>query len=149
GCHPFTAPDLTADGALTPSLALNELQAAAVQAQPVALIPPNNPMAQVNGRRSVAKANLYRAGVNMPPLDSEVDTAKDYCSNLVTIGLTRLRNDRQFTVRIPSPDPAAANNLFAFLQQRLKGSLTDLDCAQARRQRDDDKRDDDKRSVNR
>ncbi|HSL08875.1 MAG TPA: hypothetical protein VK887_13005 [Pseudonocardiaceae bacterium] len=135
GCQPFTAPDLTAGGTLTSSLALNELQAAAAQAQPVALIPPNNPMAQVDGKRSVRKANLYRAGVNMPPLDPAVDTAKNYCRNLATIGLARLRNDRQFTVRAPSPDPAAANNLFIFLQQRLKGSLVDLGCAQARRER--------------
>jgi hypothetical protein len=135
GCQPFTAPDLTAGGTLTSSLALNELQAAAAQAQPVALIPPNNPMAQVDGKRSVRKANLYRAGVNMPPLDPAVDTAKNYCHNLATIGLARLRNDRQFTVRTPSPDPAAANNLFIFLQQRLKGSLVDLGCAQARRER--------------
>jgi len=92
-------------------------------------------MAQVDGKRSVRKANLYRAGVNMPPLDPAVDTAKNYCHNLAKIGLARLRNDRQFTVRTPSPDPAAANNLFIFLQQRLKGSLVDLGCAQARRER--------------
>lgn len=135
GCKPFTAPDITAGGAMAPSLALNELQAAAGQARPVALIPPNNPMAQVNGKFSVAKANLYRAGVNMPPMDAAVDTARAYCTNLATVGVARLRLDRPLTSGAPSPDPAAARNLFTFLQQRLKGSFTDLACVQNRRKR--------------
>lgn len=135
GCKSFTAQDITAGGLRVPSLALNELQAAAAQAEPVALIPPNNPMAQVNGRRSVAKANLYRAGVNMLPLDPAVDTARAYCTNLATVGAARLRLGRLFTIVAPSPDPAAARNLFTFLQQRLKGSFADLACGQARRRR--------------
>lgn len=135
GCAPFTAPDLTAGGTPAPSLALNELQAAATKTQPMALIPPNDPMAQVNGRPSVAKTNLYRAGVNQPPLNPAVDTARNYCNNLATVAPARLRLDRPLTVGAPSPDPAAAKNLFAFLQQRLKASFTDLGCAPARRKR--------------
>jgi hypothetical protein len=131
GCKPFTAPDITAGGTMVPSLALNELQAA-VQAAPMALIPPNNPMAQVNGKRSVTKANLYRAGVNMPALDPAVDTPRNYCANLARIAPARLRLDRQFTIGAPSPDPAAAKNLFTFLQQRLKATFTGLACGQAR-----------------
>ncbi len=133
GCTPFTAPDLTAGGTPTSSLALNELQAAAAKTQPMALIPPNDPMAQVNGKPSVAKINLYRAGVDQPPLDPAVDTAKNYCRNLADIALARLRLDRPMTIGAPSPDPAAAKNLFAFLQQRLKASFTDLACTPARR----------------
>jgi hypothetical protein len=133
GCTPFTAPDLTAGGAPAPSLALNELQAAAVKAQPMALIPPNDPMAQVDGRPSVAKTNLYRAGVGQPPLNPATDTAKSYCRNLATIAPARLRLDRPMTIGAPSPDAAAAKNLFAFLQQRLKASFADLACAPARR----------------
>jgi hypothetical protein len=132
GCQPFTAPDLTANGAPVPSLALNELQAAATQAQPVAFIPTNNPMAQVDGKPSVAKINLYRAGVNMPPLDPAVNTAKNYCRNLASIAPARLLLGRPFTIGAPSPDPAAAKNLFTFLQQRLKDSLTELGCTLAR-----------------
>jgi hypothetical protein len=79
GCRPFTAPDLTAGEMPVDSLALNELQAAAAQAQPAALVPVNDPMVQVDGKPSVTKTNLYRAGVNMPPLDSTTDTATDYC----------------------------------------------------------------------
>lgn len=135
GCTPFTAPDLTAGGTPAPSLALNELQAAATKTTPVALIPPNDPMAQVNGRPSVAKTNLYRAGVNQPPLDPAVDTALNYCRNLATVAKARLRLDRPLTIGAPSPDPAAAKNLFAFLQQRLKASFTDLACVQNRRKR--------------
>ena len=133
GCKPFMAPDLTAGRAMSPSLALNELQAAAAQAPPVALVPSNDPMAQVNGKRSVAKVNLYRAGVNMPPLDPAVDTPKTYCANLAKTAPARLRLDRPFTIDAPSPDPAAANNLFTFLQQRLKTSLTNLGCTPTHR----------------
>jgi hypothetical protein len=128
GCTPFTAPDLTAGGAPAPSLALNELQAAATKTTPTALVPPNNPMAQINGRPSVAKVNLYRAGVNQPPLNPAVDTARNYCRNLATIAPARLRLDRPLTIGAPSPDPAAARNLFTFLVQRLKGSFADLGC---------------------
>jgi len=128
GCTAFTAPDLTAGGTPAPSLALNELQAAATKTTPMALIPPNDPMAQVNGRPSVAKVNLYRAGVNQPTLNPAVDTARNYCRNLATVATARLRLDRVLTIGAPSPDPAAAKNLFAFLAQRLKASFTDLAC---------------------
>ncbi|MBV9057592.1 MAG: hypothetical protein JO296_12785 [Pseudonocardiales bacterium] len=128
GCTPFTAPDLTLGGAPGSSLALNELQAAATKTTPMALIPPNDPMAQVNGRPSVAKINLYRAGVNQPPMNPTVDTAQAYCFNLATIAPARLRLDRVLTIGGPSPDPAAARNLFTFLTQRLKASFTDLKC---------------------
>lgn len=133
GCTAFTAPDLTAGGTPAPSLALNELQAAATKTTPMALVPPNDPMSQVDGKPSVAKINLYRAGVNQPPLNPAVDTAKNYCTNLVSVAAARLRLDRVLTIDAPSPDPAAAKNLFAFLQQRLKGSLTDLACVPVRR----------------
>lgn len=130
GCRPFTAPDATAGGKPVPSLALNELQAAADQVAPVALIPPNDPMAQVNGKPSVAKADQYRAGTDQPPLKPRVDTAAAYCSNLAKIAPARLNLDRRFTAAAPSPDPAAAKNLFTFLQQRLKTSFMNLACTQ-------------------
>jgi hypothetical protein len=132
GCTAFTAPDLTAGGAPAPSLAINELQAAATKTTPMALIPPNDPMAQVNGRPSVAKVNLYRAGVNQPPLNPAVDTSRNYCRNLATTATARLRLDRALMIGAPSPDPAAAKNLFAFLAQRLKASFTDLACTPVR-----------------
>ena len=45
GRPPATAPDLSAGGAPSPALALNEFQAAADQAAPIALVPANDPMA--------------------------------------------------------------------------------------------------------
>jgi hypothetical protein len=81
----------------------------------------------------VAKINLYRAGVNQPPLNPAVDTAKNYCRNLASIAPARLRLDRPLTIGALSPDPAAARNLFGFLQQRLKASFADLACAPVRR----------------
>jgi hypothetical protein len=114
-------------------LALNELQAAAAQVTPMALVPPNDPMVKVNGKPSVAKLNLYRAGVDQPPLTPAVDTAKNYCRNLAGIAPARLRLDRPLTIVAPSPDRAAAKNLFGFLAQRLKASFTDLACFPARR----------------
>jgi hypothetical protein len=127
GCRPFTAPDLSANGAPATSLALNELQAAAHQAPPVALIPPNDPMAQVDGKPSVAKVNLYRAGVDQPPLNVATETGQAYCTNLMTIGKQHLMAGKALFTRAPSPDPAAAN-LFEFLTQRLQGSIEKLGC---------------------
>ncbi len=135
GCTAFTAPDITAGGTPAPSLALNELQAAATKTNPMALIPPNDPMAKVNGRMSMAKVNLYRAGVNQPAMDLAVDTARTYCRNLATIAPARLRLDRPLLIGAPSPDPAAARNLFTFLQQRLKAAFTDLACTPMRKKR--------------
>jgi hypothetical protein len=130
GCSPFTARDLSSNGAPTTSLALNELQAAAHQAAPVALIPLNNPMTRVDGERSALKTNLYRAGVGQPPLGVGGDTGDPaaYCTKLADIGRQRLMADRDFFVQAPSPDAETAN-LYEFLTQRLNGSLQELGCA--------------------
>ena len=79
-CHPPTAPDLGAVGAPSPALALNELQAAAFQAAPIALVPPNDPMTEINGGASIAKTNLYRRGVDQPPVNPATDTGLAYCT---------------------------------------------------------------------
>ncbi|WP_188317092.1 hypothetical protein [Solihabitans fulvus] len=128
GCTPFTAPDLTNHGQRVSSLALNELLAAAGQAKPVALVPTNDPMAQVHARSNPVKTNLYRTGVGQPPLDSATETPKAYCEHLVAVAPARIALDRNLTRRAPSPDRAAATNLFTFLAQRLSGSLGVLDC---------------------
>ncbi|WP_205863423.1 hypothetical protein [Planosporangium thailandense] len=128
GCTPFTAPDLAQPGRTTTSLALNELQAAAFQAEPVALVPPNDPMALVNGAPSIQKANLYRAGVGQRPVDPAADTPLAYCRNLVQAGVPRVQREREFTLRGNSPNSAVATNLFTFLAQRLSGSFEALGC---------------------
>ena len=66
GCSPWKVPDQTNNGQLGTSLPLDELQAAAYQANPIALVPLNDPMAEVNGAASAAKTDLYRQGVDQP-----------------------------------------------------------------------------------
>ncbi|MFG1647250.1 hypothetical protein ACGFMK_43810 [Amycolatopsis sp. NPDC049252] len=126
GCTPFTAPDLTDRGRPTTSLALNELQAAAGQRAPVALVPQGDPMTLVDGKPSVAKANLYRAGVDQPPLDRRAGSTRSYCRNLRTAGLDRLTADRRLLRTAPSPDDGVG--LLKFLTDRLQGSLQQLGC---------------------
>ena len=128
GCTPATAPDLSAGGKPSPALALNELQAAAQQAAPMALVPPNNPMAQVDGATSVTKTNLYRAGVDQAPVNRATHTGRAYCTDLAAVAVPRLELDKRFTKAAPSPDPPAAANLHAFLVDRLNASWTNLNC---------------------
>ncbi|HVW39953.1 MAG TPA: hypothetical protein VHC18_01255 [Amycolatopsis sp.] len=126
GCTPFTAPDLTVGGAPGTSLALDELQAAAHQGAPIALVPTNDPMTQVDGKPSVSKTNLYRAGADQRPVDPASDTPQAYCANLKNVGTARLAADRNLFAHAPSPD--AGVTLQDFLTQRLQGSFQLLGC---------------------
>ena len=126
GCAPFTAPDLTAGGAPGTSLALDELQAAAHQGAPIALVPTNDPMTQIDGKPSVSKTNLYRAGADQRPVDQATDTPQAYCTNLKNVGTARLAADRKLFAKAPSPD--AGVTLQDFLTQRLQGSFQLLNC---------------------
>lgn len=128
GCTPFMAPDLADPGNMTTALALNELQAAAGQGAPVALVPPNDPMTMVGNSANVQKTNLYRAGVDQPPLDNAGNLPTTYCQDMVDIQSKRLQQDRALDSQVGSPDNAAANNLFTFLAQRLNASFTNLGC---------------------
>src|SRR5947199_6946287 len=115
----LSAPDLGDPGYKVPSQALNELSAAAHTRSPAALVPTNDPMTVVNDKVSVAKTNLYRAGVDQPALAAGDDTGRQYCRRLVNIAPARLFKDRRFFLQAPSPDPDAAKNLFGFLAQPL------------------------------
>ncbi|MEV7776408.1 hypothetical protein [Kitasatospora sp. NPDC086791] len=129
GCTPWTAPDLADPGSNVTSLALNELQAAKFQAAPMALVPLSDPMVQENGKQSPAKVNLYRAGVNQPPLGGAANgDSTEYCTGMTTAGAQRIALDRQFTTAAASPQ--AGQNLFDFLSQRYTASLTTLGCTQ-------------------
>jgi hypothetical protein len=130
GCANFTAEDLTDP---TPnqvaSLALNEIQGA-LQAQPVALIPVNNPMTLLNGQFSIRKTALYRFGVGQPvtnDLLNPVRNARTYCKLMRTVGLPRLKADRPLFEAVTSPDPAF-DSLYAFLLDRYKASRVELGC---------------------
>jgi hypothetical protein len=82
GCSPWTVTDLADPGSRSPSLALNELQAAAWQQSPVALIPgifwsncvanriAGDAMVTVNGHPNLNKLNSYRKGLNQPTVSS-------------------------------------------------------------------------------
>ncbi len=126
GCASFTAPDQTAGGRMSTSLALNELQAG-LQGTPVALVPPNDPMVLFNNRFSFPKMNLYRLGVDQEP-GFQIIAAAEYCQNLMAVAPARLIADRTFEVGKPSPDVAVAPDLAGFLQARLAASLTNLNC---------------------
>ena len=126
GCRPMTAPDAGDGGRPVPALALNELQAAAHQGAPVALVPANDPMSQKDGKSSPAKNALYREGVDQPVAASSDGAA--YCRSLVAVAPGRLKADQARFSAARSPDPAAGNNLFTFLAQRLQASYQNLGC---------------------
>ncbi|MFE5586216.1 hypothetical protein [Kitasatospora sp. NPDC056531] len=129
GCTPWTAPDLADPGSNVTSLALNELQAAKFQASPIALVPLSDPMVQESGKQNPAKVNLYRAGVDQPPLGAAANgDSAAYCTGMTTVGARRIALDRQFTTAATSPQ--AGQNLFDFLSQRYTASLSSLGCQQ-------------------
>ena len=66
GCTPYEFHDKTAAAGKSGSQITDELMAAADQAAPVALVPLNDPMTQVNGAQSMLKTNLFRLGVGQP-----------------------------------------------------------------------------------
>jgi hypothetical protein len=127
GCTPWTARNLDGGGTAT-SLALDEIQANAGQAAPVALVPLNDPMTMVGGASSVTKTNLYRVGVDQPSLPAG-QTRKLYCQDMDKIQAARLQLDLNRLSNAASPDPAAATNLLTFLGGRLSGSFQNLGCA--------------------
>lgn len=122
---------------MTTALPLNELQAAAQQAAPIALVPLGDPMTLVNNNPDAEKTNLYRMGVDQPSVGaSDGGNTTTYCSNLLNVAPQRLATDAPLTGAANSPDPAAANSLFTFLAQRFQTTFegplgTGLQCAAA------------------
>ena len=120
GCTPWMAPDLADPGKIVPAQPLNELQAAAHQANPVALVPGRDPMVLLNNASNLEKLNAYRVGVDQPTVQNlQAASTRLYCTNLLAISPQRMQLDAHLTKTIPSPDPAAANTLFTFLAQRF------------------------------
>lgn len=120
GCTPWMAPDLADPGRMVPAQPLNELQAAAHQVNPVALVPGRDPMVLVGNNSNLNKLNAYRVGVDQPlAQNSLADSTRLYCANLLAMAPQRIILDDHMTRAIPSPDPAAANTLFTFLAQRF------------------------------
>jgi len=129
GCQPWQAPNLADNNTPVSALPLDELQAAADQQAPIALVPLTDPMTLANNNQNLFKTNLYRRGVDQPFVRSQqAASGRAYCQNLVQTGLPRLQLDQQLTVNATSPDAAAANSLFTFLAQRFMQSYTNLNC---------------------
>lgn len=120
GCTPWKAPDLASPGQMLSALPLNELQAAADQNAPVALVPAGDPMVLNNGNANLRKLDAYRVGVDqLPVANLDAASTRAYCQNLLNIAPARLQLDSQFTQQAASPDAAVATNLFTFLAQRF------------------------------
>ncbi len=120
GCMPWMAPDLADPGQRLPALPLNELQAAAHQAAPIALVPDHDPMVLNNNNVDQQKVNAYRLGVDQPLVgNANSANTTTYCTNLRQIAPGRLLLDMNLTIGQASPDPAAANSLLTFLEQRF------------------------------
>jgi hypothetical protein len=126
GCTPWTVRDLATGGTST-SLALDEIQANARQAAPVALVPLNDPMTTLDGVSSTAKTNAYRAGTGQAALPAG-QNPKTYCQTMDSVQTARLQADRHRLTAAPSPDTGAANSLFTFMADRLHGSFVNLGC---------------------
>jgi hypothetical protein len=133
GCTPWAVPDLANPGQTATGLPLNELQAAAHQGAPVALVPAGDPMVLNNGNIAVNKLNAYRRGVDQPPVDNaNAASTTTYCQSLASIGAQRIVTDAPLTVNGNSPDPNVGNNLFTFLAQRFVNAYGagNLNCVQ-------------------
>src|SRR6266566_1962971 len=86
GCTPWTAPNLADPGQMVPALPLNELQASAQQAAPIALVPAGDPMVLNNNQPALDKINAYRRGVDQPTARSvAVASTTDYCRHLLAV----------------------------------------------------------------
>jgi hypothetical protein len=136
GCTPWKVPDLADPGQMVPALPLNELQARAFQASPVALVPAGDPMALNHGKRDLSKVTAYRRGVDQPPVafSYQAETAR-YCRHMLRIAPARLLQvqtllmpDATHPTRGLSPDPTVADSLFTFMAQRFVASFDNLNC---------------------
>ena len=128
-CTPWQVNDLSDPGHVAPALPLDELQAAAQQRTPAALVPNGDPMVLMNGTNyDLAKLNLYRAGVDQPTLTDidNADTAR-YCREMLRIQPARLTLDQSY-MAVASPSPAATT-LFNFLVMRFSQAYGLLNCA--------------------
>ncbi|HEU5229605.1 MAG TPA: hypothetical protein VFU49_17440, partial [Ktedonobacteraceae bacterium] len=129
GCTPWMQPDLANPGHSTTALPLNELQAAAHQPPPVALVPADDPMALVAKNNTfvpnLTKLNLYRVGVDQPKAQTLQDAStRTFCMNLMQIAPPRLAIDAPLLGRGATPSAAVANTLFTFMAQRYITTFT-------------------------
>ncbi len=126
GCQPWSVPDLANPGNMATALPLDELQAATLQGNPVALVPRLDPMVLVNNAPNLQKLNAYRIGFDQVAAASLADAnTTPYCQNLLRVGLPRIAHDKQFTMNAASPFPNMASTLFNFLAMRFQNTFSD------------------------
>jgi hypothetical protein len=129
GCNGFIIPSLDDPGSYVSTLASDELYATVNQKQPVALVPPNDPMVLSNGQQSIEKTNLYRSGVGQPLINDGIDASgAAYCRNLGDTGAKGIIRQFPFTKNGVSPDANVGIDLFTFLSARFNTTWTILKC---------------------
>jgi hypothetical protein len=131
GCADYEAPDLSQNGTMGTSQALNELSAAKTATAPIALVPENDEMVLVNNAFSLAKTNLYRSEIGQPAVSAQNDASSspaNFCQNMVNLQTPFLNANQTLLATDTSPVPAVGNNLFTFLANRLSMSFTNLNC---------------------
>ena len=130
GCTPFEFHDKTAAAGVSGSQITDELLAAADQPAPVALVPLNDPMTEVNGAQSFLKTNLYRMGVDQAMVSGAqtADTPANYCKNMMQVGMARATADEKQFSAFTTPVADTGSNLFTFLAARLSASWGNLGC---------------------
>ncbi|KAH0544782.1 hypothetical protein FGG08_001149 [Glutinoglossum americanum] len=126
-CAVLESSSLTSPTGKTASLATNELQANFFPpSSGPALVPLNGAFSTINTNgtitQSLEKTNLYRLGVGQPPGSAANASGTTYCRSFAAGGLFIAQNTKLFAKR-PSPNPAAANNLFTFLANRFGESF--------------------------
>ncbi|KAJ3119746.1 hypothetical protein HK100_000172 [Physocladia obscura] len=131
-CSAFTAPNLAdPTGPQVGALALNEIQANAMQAAPVALVPPLDPMVvDANMNPDFEKQSIYRANVDQPApnLALTAEQSLQYCQNFLNVTAPGFITDMKFLIGRASPAPANGKDLFTFLAQRFAASWVGLTC---------------------
>jgi hypothetical protein len=125
GCKSWMIPDLADPGTSIPTIATDELQAAAYQGSPVATIPSGDPM---TGPNNLTMVNLYRIGVNQPRVASLADASDlTYCENMAEQAPPWINHyQAAFTASL---SPTAGVNLYNFLLARYAASRVLLGCA--------------------
>jgi hypothetical protein len=116
-------PDLADNGAPTPTLVTDELQAAAYQINQ-AVIPSGDPMV---GPNILSMVNAYRLNVDQPRVASLADASVvPYCENMTEAAPAWINY-----YKIPfsaSISPVAGTNLYDFMLARYAASLVLLGC---------------------
>src|SRR5216683_938241 len=124
GCTPWAIADLADPGVFLPTQATNELQAAAFQGAPMALIPAGDPMV---GPNVLAMVNTYRLDIDQPRAASLADASTStYCENQAEVAHSWIT---LHTADFQGPSPTVGMNLEAFLLDRLAAARLILKCA--------------------